>query len=321
MTAQLLHLLQKQNAMYRRVITSGQRDTVAVQQQRALRNQYNSLYRQNKNIYFQEHLAEYRYAPRPLWKAINHITGRPQQRYPPSVPLSELKSYFESLYSTPVSRQLAIPEGPPNNFSLTQFQPVTERRVKDSLMKINDHIEKKAAGHDGICSKELKVVADKIAWQLAILFNESLETGEIPSDFKTGNSIPTFKSGKKDITAPENYRGISLTPLVSKVLERIVFDEVSAFLSNRKLLSKLQSGFRASHSCSDLLLATPDDWLQVRDKKQYAIAVFIDLSKAFDKVLHEHLLLTLQACGISGTAFRWFRNFLYDRQQRVVVKN
>ena len=59
-------------------------------------------------------------------------------------------------------------------------------------MKMN---EKKAAGHDGICSKELKVVADKIAWQLATLFNESLETGEIPSDFKVGNIIPIFKAG------------------------------------------------------------------------------------------------------------------------------
>ena len=143
-------------------------------------------------MYFQEHLAEYRYAPRPLWKAINHITGRQQKRLPPSVPLSELKSYFESLCSTPVSRQLAIPEGPSNNFSLTQFQPVTTRRVKDLLMKMN---EKKAAGQDGICSKELKVVADKIAWQLATLFNESLETGEIPSGFKVGNIIPIFKSG------------------------------------------------------------------------------------------------------------------------------
>ena len=146
-----------------------------------------------------------------------------QQRLPPSVPVSELKSYFECLYSTPVSRQPAIPEGPPNNFSLTQFQPVTARRVKDLLMKLNEK-KLKAAWHDGICSKELKVVADKIAWQLAILFTESLETGEIPSDFKVGNNIPIFKSGKKDVTAPENYRGISLTPLVSKVLERIVFE-------------------------------------------------------------------------------------------------
>ena len=63
-------------------------------------------------MYFQEHLAEYQYAPRPLWKAINHITGRQQQRLPPSVPLSELKSYSESLYSMPVSRQLAIPLQP-----------------------------------------------------------------------------------------------------------------------------------------------------------------------------------------------------------------
>ena len=74
-----------------------------------------------------------------------------------------------------------------------------------------------------------------------------------------------------------------------------------------------------------LLLRSPpcnlDDWLQAHDKKQYTTAVFIDLSKAFDNVLHEHLLLTLQACGVSGTALRWFRNFLYDRQQRVVVNN
>ena len=72
-----------------------------------------------------------------------------QQRLPPSVPLSELMPYFESLYSTPISRQLAIPEGPPNNFSRTQFQPVIARRVQDLLMKMN---EKKAAasGHDGI---------------------------------------------------------------------------------------------------------------------------------------------------------------------------
>ena len=161
-------------------------------------------------------------------------------------------------------------------------------------MKMN---EKRAAGHDGICSKELKVVADKIVWQLAILFNESLEAGGLTSDFKVEN-IPIFKSGKKDVTAPENCRGISLAPLAFKVLERIVFDEVSSFVSNRKLLSKFQLGLGASHSCSDRLLATLDDWLQARDKKQYTTAVFIDLSKAFDNVLHEHLLLTLQACGI-----------------------
>ena len=86
-------------------------------------------------------------------------------------------------------------------------------------------------------------------------------------------------------------------------------DEVSAFLSNRKLLGKFQFGFQASHSCSDLLLATLDDWLQARDKKQYTTAVFIELSRAFDNVLHEHLPLLLQACGISGTALCWFKIF------------
>ena len=140
-------------------------------------------------------------------------------------------------------------------------------------MKMN---EKKAPGHDGICSKELKVVVDKIAWQLAILFNESLETGEIPSDFKVGNIIPIFKSGKKDVTAPENLPRNFLDISCFQASGKNRVRRSSAFLSNRKLLSKFQFGFRASHSCSDLLLATLDDWLQARDKKQYTTAVFID---------------------------------------------
>ena len=145
MRSTVLHLLQKQNPMYRHAIRSGRRDILAAQQHRALQNQYNKLYRQNKNMYFQEHLAEYRGASTPLWKAISHITGRQQQRQlrlPPSNPLSDLKSYFESLHSMPISRQHSIPEGPPNNFSLMQFQPVTARRVKDLRMKMN---KKKAA--------------------------------------------------------------------------------------------------------------------------------------------------------------------------------
>ena len=75
------------------------------------------------------------------------------------------------------------------------------------LMQLN---EKKAAGHDGICPKELKVVANNIAWHFATLFNESLEAGEIPSDFKVGNTklLPICKPGKKDVTGPENFGGI-----------------------------------------------------------------------------------------------------------------
>ena len=130
---------------------SGRRDVVAVQQHRVLWKNITICVDKNHNMYFQEHLTEYQNAQRPLWKAINHITGRQQQRLPPSIPLSTLKSYIKSLFTqhqSPCS-QLAIPEGPSNDSTLTQFQPVTARRVKDLLMKLN---EKKSAGHDGVCS-------------------------------------------------------------------------------------------------------------------------------------------------------------------------
>ena len=318
MTPELLTVLHKQKSMYRRVIRSNRQDVYAVNEHRRLRNQFQNMYRQQKNIHFNSRLLEYRKSPRLFWNTINSITGRRQFRLPPSVSVTDLADHFQRLLTTSSdvgTKPAVVPMGPYSDCSLHSFRTVTSRTVERLLKNL---VLGKAAGPDGIGSTELKLAAPVIAPSLAILFNASLSSGEVPTAFKSATICPLLKPGKQNSSKPENYRGISLTPIVSKILERVVYDEVNDYLLQRRALGEHQFGFRKNHSCPDLLLSLTDDLLVARDEKKFTVAVFIDLSKAFDNVQHQELLLVLQKNGIGGTALDWFENYLKNRQQRVV---
>ena len=134
----------------------------------------------------------------------------------------------------------------------------------------------KASGPDNISSAELKLSAKCIAGKIATTFNESLRSGDLPTEFKTGPVIPLLKPGKTDTTNPASYRGITLTPVLSKVLERVVFNQVTAFLNETAALNDQQYGFRKGYSCVEILTVAVDDWLLARDQKlSTAIAFWI----------------------------------------------
>ena len=164
-----------------------------------------------------------------------------------------------------------------------------------------------------------KATEQQISTQLSIIFNESLATGVLPAEFKTGNISPILKPGKTDNSAPNSYRGISLTCVLAKVLEKIVHQQLEAHFHKIGAYHEDQYGFRKGRSCADLLLATIDDWLIAKDHKMSTSIVFIDLSKAFDNVRHDKLLIKLQKLGVSGTVLKWIHNFLRNRMQKVVV--
>ena len=134
------------------------------------------------------------------------------------------------------------------------------------------------------------------------------------------NLVPVFKPGKTDTSSANNYRGISLTCILSKVLEKIVFNQLNDYLTQCGALSDNQYGFRRGRSCANLLLTTLDDWYLAQDAKKFTAIAFIDLSKAFDNVHHELLLLTLQKVGVNGTVLAWFYNYLNNRQQQIVTQ-
>ena len=159
----------------------------------------------------------------------------------------------------------------------------------------------KATGPDDISSTDLKLAAKNVAGTIAMLFNESLQTGDLPDEFKLGHVIPILKPGKTDTSLPSSYRGSTLTSILSKVLEKVVYKQVNTFLNDTHALNEQQYGFRKGRSCADLLTATVDDWLLARDRKLPTAIVFLDLSKAFANAQHEQLLQRLQKLNIGGT--------------------
>ena len=131
-------------------------------------------------------------------------------------------------------------------------------------------------------------------------------TDKIPAAFKLANITPIFK-----LAMLKNYREISLPPITAKLLEQICsfFEETNAF-------SDLQFGFRRKRSTVDLLAKAVTDWSRNMDQDLKTVVAFIDLAKAFDKVQHQEVLVTLQQHH-GGTALQWFGNYLTDRLQRV----
>ena len=173
----------------------------------------------------------------------------------------------------------------------------------------------KACGPDGIPSRILSKVADEIAPSLCILFNMSLSIGVVPAKWKFANITPVFK--KDDPTITSNYRPISLLCVISKVLERCVFNHCYHHLSPS--FYQFQHGFLKGKSTTTQLLEVYHDILDSVASGNEVDVIYLDLSKAFDKVPHNLLLLKLKHYGINGSLLSWFGSYLTDRYQRVAL--
>ena len=172
----------------------------------------------------------------------------------------------------------------------------------------------KATGIDMIPSRALKIAADIIAPSITWIFNLSLKTGIFVDAWKKACVLPIYKSGDRRLC--ENYRPISILPVISKILERSVFDQLYKFLNDNSLLSKYQSGFRPKNSTLTALLQRCDEWHQNLDCGELIGVVFLDIGKAFDSVDHKILLHKMKTqFGLTSIELGWFESYLMNREQ------
>ena len=154
----------------------------------------------------------------------------------------------------------------------------------------------------------LREAAPAISESMTNLFNFSLQSGTLPVEWKSAHVIPIFKKGQKDLV--KNYRPISLTSLLVKTLERLIYNRIFGFIESNNLLSSHQYGFRPGYSCTSQLIHLFHEWVKALDKRLSTDVIFLDFEKAFDSVPHDCLLLKLERFGITGSLLSWLTIFL-----------
>lgn len=199
----------------------------------------------------------------------------------------------------------------PNSYS---FSVVSENKVLGYLNRLSTN---KATGLDGIPSRFVRDGASIIACPLSHVINLSLIQGTVPDDLKSARVVPLFK--KNDKTEVGNYRPVSILTIISKIFERVVYDQVESYLDQNKLLYKFQSGFRSRYSTDTCLIHLTDYIKFQMDKGHFVGMILLDLQKAFDTVDHSIVLMKLEALGLCQDITRWFQSYLSDRKQLVDV--
>ena len=174
---------------------------------------------------------------------------------------------------------------------------------------------KASSGHDEISNVLLKKISDPILMVMSDLFNESMNLGMFPTIMKHAEVEPLFKHGDRKLST--NYRPISLLITISKLLEKLVYKRTYNFLSNNDTLYASQYGFRSKHSCENAVTELISEIVKNQSCQQHTIAVFLDLSKAFDMLQQDVLYKKLEKYGIRGVCLKWFESYLSGRSLSV----
>ena len=311
-----------------------QKDT---ENHRFWRNKTKSLISNSKKQIYTKNIQENKRNPKKLWKQLHEISNKSKSHTTPSVVNQEgepildpeqtansFNDFFTSIfqqYGKENTENCCISEKlknfvqnklpPEANF---EIPPVSTSFVQKQLDALDPS---KATGLDGLSAKFLKLGSSVIATPVAKILNLSIVTGICPDNFKKAKITPCFKKGDKSDMS--NYRPISVLPLLSKLIEKHVAENLKSYLNKYDLLYERQSGFRANHSCETALTAIVDDWLTAIDNGEIVGTVLLDLSKAFDLVNHRLLLEKLQQYQFSAASLQWFQSYFNERSQQVSI--
>ncbi len=321
--------IRRKNALSRRYIAT--KDPDVRKEYNRIRNQVKREMRKLRKKFELNLAKEAKKNPKAIWRYINGKSktrkGIGDLHIDPSDETSTvtdsdvekahiLARFFSSVFTKEPDGM--IPSLPPRNIEHSmEILKVTKEAIEDLLknLKIN-----KSPGPDNLSPYFLKHTASSISTPLQIIFNLSLEKSEVPLDWKRARISAIFKN-KGSRKQAGNYRPVSLTSIICKVLESLIRDFVMTYMRENNLFTSQQYGFLSGRSISLQLLEVLDRWTEALDDKYSVDTIYMDFQKAFDVVPHRRLISKLSSYRFSHQMSAWIENFLTGRKQQVVVNN
>ena len=196
---------------------------------------------------------------------------------------------------------------------MCEFKNVDAKMVEEMLLHLSDETSHGIYNVDGIL---LKVVAKELCVPICHIFYRCLTNSSCPALWKEAKVIPLPKN-KKATFSGANSRPISLLPVLSKILERIVFNQIQDYVINNELITKSQHAYRVGHSTNSAIVHMTDEWFKEIDNKIMVGTVMLHFSAAFYIIDHALLIAKLKCYGFADTTLSWMESYLSGRRQRV----
>ena len=294
---------------------------------RQYRNILTRTIKASKNAYYKQKFSQCEGNSKYTWKILNKMMGKNSNSQSKVMKVNNIVTDDANLiantfneYYANIARSITnqLPAAnrsfndylEPRNIEPISWEPTNNFEIKRIVRNLNNV----KAGPDKIPISVIKNNIDYLSPILTHLCNLSLRTGQCPQIHKCGIITPLYKS--KDKYEISNYRPICLLNAISKILEKIVFQRIMNHLENKKLLSESQHAYRKGRGTDIAVTKFVKDVLRGFDENEITIAVFLDLTKAFDCVDHTILLNKLRYYGVNNEALNWIRSFLSSRVQR-----
>ena len=301
---------------------------------------YNRILKQTirsaKKQYYFSSFSKFKSDMKKTWSMINEVMNRKKcdKNFPEYFEVNGVKVTNEGIianefntYFTEIGPKLAQATHQPVGKSFTdylkkpippsfEFKTINVKCVNDAIDSLKP---KSSTGLDKISNKLLKYVKDEISPILTSIFNQSVQQGSFPQLLKQAKVIPLYK--QKEDYLFSNYRPVSLLSSVSKVFERIMYNQMYTYFTQLKVFYKSQYGFRQFHSTELATLELVDRITHSMDKNLLPINIYLDLSKAFDTLDHNILLYKLRYYGFKADSLNLMRDYLCNRTQQVLYND
>ena len=299
-----------------------------------LRNTVNSKKKWEKKIWEQKKLDCSEHNPSTIWKNVKGWlkwgkSGPPQQLFhngnlvnsPAGLAgtmnmffINKVKLLRSSIPDTNSDPLYKLRDSMKDRDSTLKFKAVHPKEIRNIISKLKNS---KSTGVDNIDTRIIKLVAADILPAITHVVNLSITQSVFPQGWKQAKVIPLLKKG--DPMVPKNYRPVALLPILSKILERVIFNQLVHYLDTHGLLHPNHHGSRHGHSTATALIQMYDNWIQEVDRGNMVGVMMVDLSAAFDMVDHPLLLQKLKLLGLEDDSLAWMNSYLSGRSQSVLV--